>query len=368
VNPRSGHEAELEPLKKDGEGRKVVVVGAGPAGMEAAHALYERGFKPIIFEAKSEVGGQVQYANKPPAKDKLDWLIGFQRTFLEKHGIEVRLDTPATVENLKAEEPYAVIWAAGALPVKPGSIPGIDLDCVVTPPEVLSGAVQFYGKNICVVGSGMTGIETAEYLADKGNHVDVYEMVENIGPGMHFQNLIDVLGRLMPTGAGLFPCHKLVEIRDGEADFEKTDTGEKVTAKFDYLVLSLGTRGVAVPEDIKAAFPDIIAVGDAEKAGRIQHATYTGYMAAYNLKYFGNLGPKAQSFRPIKLIERSAEYEDQGSSHRGPGCPVQGRRARACRAPRGRDSGQDRSFRFVRHRRACPSGPLPRPDAHRARP
>ncbi len=284
VNPRSGHEAELEPLKKDGEGRKVVVVGAGPAGMEAAHALYERGFKPIIFEAKSEVGGQVQYANKPPAKDKLDWLIGFQRTFLEKHGIEVRLDTPATVENLKAEEPYAVIWAAGALPVKPGSIPGIDLDCVVTPPEVLSGAVQFYGKNICVVGSGMTGIETAEYLADKGNHVDVYEMVENIGPGMHFQNLIDVLGRLMPTGAGLFPCHKLVEIRDGEADFEKTDTGEKVTAKFDYLVLSLGTRGVAVPEDIKAAFPDIIAVGDAEKAGRIQHATYTGYMAAYNLK------------------------------------------------------------------------------------
>ena len=284
VNPRSGHESELEPLKKDGDGRKVVVVGAGPAGMECAHALYERGFVPVIFEAKSEVGGQLQYANKPPMKDKIDALINFQRRFLEKHGIEVKLNTPATVEAIKAEEPYAVIWAAGANPVKPGSIPGTDLACVVTPPEVLSGAVQIYGKNICVVGSGMTGIETAEYLADLGNHVDVYEMVADIGPGMHFQNLIDVLGRLMPTGAGLFPNHKLVEIRDGEADFEQTETGEKVTAKFDYLVLSLGTRGVEVPEDIKAAFPDVIAVGDAEKAGKIAHATSTGYMAAYNLR------------------------------------------------------------------------------------
>ena len=292
VNPRSGHEAELEPLKKDGEGRKVVVVGAGPAGLEAAHALYERGFVPVVIEAKSQVGGQLNFANKAPMKDKIDWLIGFQRAYCEKHGIQIKLDTPATVENIKAEDPYKVIWAAGALPVKPGSIPGVDLPCVVTPPEVLSGAVQIYGKNVCVVGSGMTGIETAEYLAEKGNKVNVYEMVADIGPGMHFQTLIDVLGRLMPTGAGLFPCHRLVKIEDGKAEFEVVEfneagemsgTGQSDFAEFDYLVLSLGTRGIPVPEDIAAAFPDIIAVGDAEKAGRIQHATSTGYMAVYNL-------------------------------------------------------------------------------------
>ena len=162
----------------------------------------------------------------------------------------------------------------------------MNLDCVVTPPQVLSGDVQLLGKKICVVGSGMTGIETAEFLAekDKGNTVEVYEMAEKIGPGMHFQTLIDVMGRLVPTGAGLFPGHKLVEIREGEADFEKVDTGEKVTATFDYLVLSLGTRGLPVPEDVAAAFPDIIAVGDAEHAGRIAHATSTGFMAAFNLK------------------------------------------------------------------------------------
>lgn len=283
INPRSGHEAELEKPKKDGDGRKVVVVGAGPAGMEAAHCLAERGFTPVILEAKATTGGQLNFADKAPMKDRIDNLMGFQRVFAEKHGIEIKLDTPATVEAIQAEEPYAVIWAAGATPVKPGSIPGVDLDCVVTPPEVLSSDVQIFGKKVVVVGSGMTGIETAEYLAEKGNKVDVYEMLPDIGPGMHFQTLIDVLGRLMPTGAGLFPNHKLVEIREGEADFEQVETGEKVTAEFDYLVLSLGTRGIPVPEDIAAAFPEIIAVGDAEKAGRIQHATYTGYMAAYNL-------------------------------------------------------------------------------------
>ena len=283
VNPMSGFEATYTDLKKDGDGRKVVIVGAGCAGMECARVLCERGFKPVIFEAKSEVGGQLQYANKPPMKEKIDWLTDVQRIFLEKNGIEIKLNTPATVEAIQAEEPYAVIWAAGAKPVMPGAIPGIDLDCVFAPPEVLGGKVKFFGKKICVVGSGMTGIETAEYLADQGNDVDVYEMMDDIGPGMHFQTLIDVLGRIEPLGVGLFPKHKLVEIKDGSADFENTETGEKVTAEFDYLVLSLGTRGVEVPEDIKAAFPDIIAIGDAEKAGRIQHATSTGFKVGYEL-------------------------------------------------------------------------------------
>ena len=282
VNPMGGHEAEYTDLKKDGDGRKVVIVGAGPAGLEAAHTLYKRGFVPVVLEAKSQVGGQLQYANKPPLKDKMDWLIDMQRTYCEKHGIEIKLDTPATVEAIKAEDPYAVIWAAGSLPVRPGAIPGVNLDCVVTPPEVLSGAVQFFGKKICVVGSGMTGIETAELLHVKGNEVEVYEMMDDIGPGMHFQTLIDVLGRM--EGVPMFPKSKLVEIREGEADFESTETGEKKkTATFDYLVLSLGVRGIAVPEDIAAAFPNIIAVGDAEQAGRIAHATGTGFKAAYDL-------------------------------------------------------------------------------------
>ncbi|MGI6217315.1 MAG: FAD-dependent oxidoreductase [Coriobacteriales bacterium] len=283
VNPEAGLEGEYANIKKDGDGRVVVIVGAGPAGMEAAHVLARRGFKPIILEAKSQVGGQLEYANKPPMKDKMNWFIEYQRAMMEKHGIQIMLDTPATVETLKHFNPYKIIWAAGSSPVKPRSIEGLDLPCVVTPPDVLSGKVKFFGKKICVVGSGMTGIETAELLAEQGNQVDVYEMADDIGPGMHFQNLIDVLGRTGAHGVGLFPKHMLVKVTDGAAEFKNTETEETETATFDYLVLSLGVRGNQIPEDISAAFPDIINVGDSEKAGRLSHATATAYKAAFEL-------------------------------------------------------------------------------------
>ncbi len=283
VNPRAGREWKYTDVKKDGDGRTVVVCGAGPAGLTAAHVLAQRGFKPVVLEAKSEVGGQLQYANKPPMKDKITWFIDYMRAMCEKHGIEIRLDTPATAENIKALDPYKVIWAIGSSPVKPRSIEGLDLDCVVTPPDVLSGKVKFFGKKICVVGSGMTGIETAEMLADQGNTVDVYEMADDIGPGMHFQNLIDVLGRVNEHGVGLFPKHQLMKVTPGAAEFKNTETEEIETATFDYMVLSLGVRGNAIPEDVQAAYPEIINVGDSEHAGRISHATATAYEAAYNL-------------------------------------------------------------------------------------
>ena len=280
VNVMSGHEFEWNDLKKDGDGRTVVVVGAGPAGLEAAHTLARRGFKPIILEAKSEVGGQLCYARKPPEKYRIQWFIEYQRAMLEKHDIEVRLDTPATLELLKELDPYAIIWAVGSSPVMPRSIKGIDNPCVLKTTDILSEKIQVFGKKICVVGSGMTGIETADFLSERDNQIDVYEMLDDIGPGLFFQNIIDIMGRIMPRGVGLHPKSKLVEIGDGWADFESTETGELTRAEFDYLVLSLGTRPNDLPEDIAAAYPNLVKVGDADKPGRIRSAIEAGFLAA----------------------------------------------------------------------------------------
>ncbi|MBR2521701.1 MAG: FAD-dependent oxidoreductase [Coriobacteriales bacterium] len=284
INPCTGSEHIYTSLKADGAGRTVVIVGAGPAGLEAALTLANRGFAPVVIERKSEIGGQLQLANKTPNKDEIDYLIGFYKVSFEKLGIEVRLNTVATPELIASFEPYAVIWAAGSVPVVPRSIPGLDSECVLLTPEVLSGKVKLFGKKVCIVGSGMTGIETAHMLAKMGNKVDVYEMVDEVMPGMWFQNIIAMMEHIMPLGVGLHPSRKLIEVGEGFANFEDTHSGEIEKAEFDYLVLSLGTRATLPDEAIQAAYPNLIVVGDSEKPGKIAHAVRTGFDAAFALE------------------------------------------------------------------------------------
>ncbi|MDO4539367.1 MAG: FAD-dependent oxidoreductase, partial [Coriobacteriales bacterium] len=189
VNPEAGRECDLAPLAKDGNGRVVAVVGSGPAGMEAARVLALRGFAPVVLEKDGVAGGQLVLAERPPKKWRLRWLRTWYEQQLAKLGVELRLNTPATPELLAEIAPVAVVWAAGSAPVKPASIPGLDGAAVLTPPEAIMAEPAITGKTICVVGSGMTGIECAEMLSDQGNHVDLYEMVDEIGPGIFFQNM-----------------------------------------------------------------------------------------------------------------------------------------------------------------------------------
>ena len=283
VNIEGGEECTYLPLKNNGDGNKIVILGAGPAGLEAARVAAERGFKPVIFEAAGEIGGQLNLANKPPKKDKITWLIEYYQAMIEKYGIEVRLNTEATAELIKKENPYKVINAIGSSPVLPRSIPGLDGSFIITPPDVLAGRVNLSGKKVCVVGSGMTGIETAEFLQEKGNSIELYEMADDIGPGLFFQNLIDVMGRLAPGGCKFFAKHQLVSVDEHEAKFNNLETGKEVTASYDNIVISLGTRSNAIAEDIAKEYPDMITIGDAEKAGRIRHAIEGGYKAALSL-------------------------------------------------------------------------------------
>lgn len=284
INYTSGKEYKVKEIKKDGQGKTVVVIGAGPAGMEASIVLAQRGFKVIILEKKNMVGGQIVLASKPSKKDKTAQLIAYQKEQLELLGVEIRLQTPATLELLKEINPYAVFIAQGSKPILPKSIKGIDGKNVYTPVQVLSGEISFENQKVVVVGSGMTGIETAEYIASKGNEVSVYEMADDIGPGLFFQNLIDVMSRIIPLGVKLTPKHKLVEIKDNEAIFETTDTKEIVKESFDSIVISLGVvSNTELVEEIKVQFEKVVILGDAIQCGRIEQAVRTGYEAAYNI-------------------------------------------------------------------------------------
>ncbi|MCR5416310.1 MAG: NAD(P)/FAD-dependent oxidoreductase [Pseudobutyrivibrio sp.] len=286
VNFEAGRENmyQAENLTKNGEGRTVAIIGAGPAGLEAARILAIRGFKPVVFEKQDHLGGQVYLASKPPKKEKTGWLIDFEETQLKKYGVEIRLNTAADVETVRALNPYAVLVATGSSPIMPKSIKGLDGANVHTPVEILDGSVKLSGKNICVVGSGMTGIETAELLLEQGNKVSVFEMADDIGPGLFFQNLMDVMSRVGAHDAALCPKHKLVEIDGNKVTFETTDTNEVKTFEFDEFVVSLGVASnKAANEEFEKAFENVVFLGDALKTGRIEAAIRTGYMAAAEL-------------------------------------------------------------------------------------
>lgn len=140
------------------------------------------------------------------------------------------------------------------------------------------------GENVVVVGSGMTGIEVAEMLSSKqGCHVELYEMVEQIGPGIFFQNMIDIMGRLGATDTGLHPGHRLLEVANKVAVFETAD-GKRVEAPFDHLVLSLGMRPTVAPAWTEELGVPVLVAGDSCGVGRIQEAVTGGYNAARSVE------------------------------------------------------------------------------------
>lgn len=284
INPFVGKEREENELKKDGNGRKVAVVGAGIAGLTAAHILAKRGFNVTVFEKNEKAGGQLILAAAPPEKDKTIWAVEDLVRMCEESGVKILLGTEANKENIASLSPAAVICATGANPIKPKFKGEYDETKVVTFEDILLGKVNFEKKNVAVIGSGMTGLETAHFLTEKGNKVTVVEMADEIAPGTWMQHKDDVLPKLEKAGTNFMKCEKLTEIGDGFVLTENVYTGYVTKVKCDAVVLALGSRpqrGI-VKELTDAGFHPI-TIGDGVKAGRIVDATKGAYYAATRL-------------------------------------------------------------------------------------
>ena len=282
VNPYCKCERSVPELRKDGAGRTVAVIGAGPSGLEAAVVLAERGFKPVIFERKNYLGGLVDLATVPPHKSKLRWIIDYYERQIRRLDIEVRLSCEATVEKLKEIEPYAVFVATGTDEVVPGRIPGIFGDNVYRVRDVLEKKVSFRGKKIAIIGGGMTGIETAHFLALKNNDVTVIEMLPEktlpIADKLSF-------GDAFTDGVKIHYEHQLMNIEPDGINVKdlKTDTEKKIDV--DAVILSMGIRpNMTLPNAVKENFENVIFVGDANKLGKIPNNIRSGADAAAALK------------------------------------------------------------------------------------
>ena len=285
LNPGVGREAEYEHPVQDGYGRRVVVTGGGIAGLAAAETMARRGFAVTLLEKSEAPGGQVKTAAACNLKGKLYWCIEDRLASLRALGVELRFGEEATAESVAALQPYAVIVATGAKPLRPAAIPGSELPQVFTPPEIIHRRTVLKGQNVVVVGSGMTGLETAEILNESGNRVTVIEMADEIAPGTWFQLLDDEMERLKPCGTQFVTGCRLDRICPGE--IEVTDLKEKKTRRIpaDSVVLSLGVRPEHTLADTLAQrLPRVYTVGDAKASGTIADAVKSAYETCCSIR------------------------------------------------------------------------------------
>ncbi len=280
VNPRLGCEGIFSEYEKNGRGRQVIVVGGGPAGMEAARVLAEREFKVTLFEKTGSLGGTLNLANKPPFKDILTGLTKTMAAQIEKLGVEIRLNMEATPAMVKALNPVGVFLAAGAGPIIP-PIEGVTKDNVHTAEEVAAGQVKLSGT-VAVIGLGMTGLEVTEMLLDQGCKVAMVEMMDKVGPGVYAVLLDDIMGRINKYSPIIYLKHMLAEIENHGVVLTDLVSGKDIEIAADYVVLSLGVAPCkGLVEEYEVAVDKVVAIGDAEKGGRIYNAIKNGFDKAF---------------------------------------------------------------------------------------
>jgi len=280
INPETGQEL-LVPRKPAETPRQVWIVGGGPAGLTAAVESAKLGHQVTLFEQSNQLGGQVFFARQVPFKkvygDWIDWLVDQ----LGKTGVTVRTGVTVTDEMLKVEKPEVVILATGGQKSVP-AIRGMDQPSVCDAWQVLNREKPA-GKNVVIIGAGLIGMETADFLVDQGSRVTLVELLKQ-SPVLRI------------TGHG-YQLHK--RLRDANVQFRFSTTisgieGDQVTLScdnrdevldgVDQVVLAAGMKPrMELKETLKQQGIRHFIVGDADQVRRIIEATEEGARAAWDI-------------------------------------------------------------------------------------
>jgi 2,4-dienoyl-CoA reductase-like NADH-dependent reductase (Old Yellow Enzyme family)/thioredoxin reductase len=279
VNPATGKEREMVLVPAE-EPKRVLVAGGGPAGLEAARVAALRGHEVTLCEKEEKLGGQVNIACVAPFKQEISQVIQYLSRQAQKAGVKLELGqevTPQLVDQLK---PDVVIVATGASPLRPEGIPGIDKETVVTAWDVLAGRAAGTARNVVIVGGGLAGCETADFMAEPDDNlaaaptdVTILEMLENVAMDSAAESRHLLLERLRAKRVRILTGAEVKEILDDGVVFVRDGQEESIRGA-DHIVLATGVESVdKLSAELEDRVAEVHVIGDAKEPKRVLEAT-----------------------------------------------------------------------------------------------
>jgi 2,4-dienoyl-CoA reductase-like NADH-dependent reductase (Old Yellow Enzyme family)/thioredoxin reductase len=281
INAAVGEENESK-LTRVAKPKRILIVGGGPAGMEAARVSALRGHEVVLYDENERLGGQLRLAIKPPHKEELSNLLDYLSDQLRELDIEVKIGERVTAQLVQKINPDAVILATGAKPLIP-NINGINNKTVVTAWDVLDSKVEL-DEEIVIAGGGTVGCETAEFLAEKGKKITIVEMLNDVALDAEPVTRKLLLKRLKEKNVKILTNSIIFEIKEGEILIMDTKSNRRENIKAENVVLSLGTRANdKLFKELKGKLKELYAIGDCVKPRKIIDAIYEGFHTALEI-------------------------------------------------------------------------------------